>query len=70
VVKGRENTKTTEDSIRVEPTGHKDKRTNTPTRELRDFVREGEAAPEAMLYPRDATTDALGVRKPCSRLDS
>jgi adenine-specific DNA-methyltransferase len=40
------------DSIR-----HKDKRTNIPTEELRDFVAEEEANPKVMLYPRDPSLD-------------
>ena len=37
----------------VESIRHKDKRTNTPTEELRDVVAEDEKAPKTMLYPRD-----------------
>jgi adenine-specific DNA-methyltransferase len=34
-----------------------DKRTNIPTQELRDFVRDEEAAPKTILYPRDPSLD-------------
>jgi adenine-specific DNA-methyltransferase len=36
---------------------HKDKRTNIPTEELRDFVADDEKSPKTMLYPRDPTLD-------------
>ncbi len=36
---------------------HKDKRTNIPTEELRDFVAEEERAPKKILYPRDPSLD-------------
>src|SRR6266576_4433821 len=39
----------------VEAIRHKDTRVNIPTRELRDFVKDGEAAPKTLLYPRDAS---------------
>jgi adenine-specific DNA-methyltransferase len=38
---------------KVESIRHKDKRTNIPTEELRDFVADDEQAPKTMLYPRD-----------------
>ncbi len=50
-------------SIRVESTRHKDKRKNIPTRELQDFVRDDEAAPKTMLYPRDPSLDPQLVWK-------
>ncbi len=46
------------DSIR-----HKEKRTNIPTEELRDFVAEDERAPRTMLYPRDPSLDPQLVWK-------
>ncbi len=45
-------TETTVESIR-----HKDKRTNIPTEELRDFIADDEQAPKTMLYPRDPSLD-------------
>ncbi len=47
----------------VESIHHKDKRTNIPTEELRDFVAEDEKAPETMLYPRDPSLDPQLVWK-------
>ena len=43
--------------IPVEAVRHRDKRTNIPTQELRDFVKADEAAPKKMLYPRDTSLD-------------
>ena len=42
---------------KVDSISHKDKRTNIPTEELRDFVEEHERTPEIMLYPRDPSLD-------------
>ena len=42
---------------KVESIRHKDKRTNIPTEELRDFVADDEQAPKTMLYPRDPSLD-------------
>lgn len=36
---------------------HKDKRTNIPTEELRDFVADDEKQPKVILYPRDPSLD-------------
>jgi adenine-specific DNA-methyltransferase len=47
----------------VESIKHRDKRVNIPTEELRDFVAEDEAAPAAMLYPRDVSLDPQLVWK-------
>ncbi len=47
----------------IESIRHKDKRVNIPTRELRDFVAEDEAAPKTMLYPRDPSLDPHPVWK-------
>ena len=41
----------------ITSTKHKDKRTNIPTEELRDFVAGDEHAPEIVLYPRDPSLD-------------
>jgi adenine-specific DNA-methyltransferase len=48
---------------RVETLKHKDKRTNIPTEELRDFVAEEERAPKKILYPRDPSLDPQLVWK-------
>jgi len=50
-------------SIKIESIRHKDKRTNIPTEELRDFVADDEQAPKAMLYPRDPSLDPQLVWK-------
>jgi adenine-specific DNA-methyltransferase len=42
---------------------HKDKRTNIPTEELRDFVADEELAPTTMRYPRDPSLDPQLVWK-------
>jgi len=42
---------------KVESIRHKDKRTNIPTEELRDFIAADERAPKTMLYPRDPSLD-------------
>jgi adenine-specific DNA-methyltransferase len=44
-------------SIEIVETVHKDRRSNIPTEELRDFVTADEAAPKTMLYPRDPSLD-------------
>ncbi len=44
-------------STPIETTVHKDRRTNIPTEELRDFVIEDENKPKTMLYPRDPSLD-------------
>lgn len=41
----------------IESIRHKDKRTNIPTEELRDFVADDELTPKTMLYPRDPSLD-------------
>src|SRR3990170_8395051 len=41
----------------------KDKRTNIPTAELKDFVKEDEAKPKKILYPRDPSLDPQLVWK-------
>ena len=48
----------------VEAIKHKkDSRVNIPTEELRDFVKEAEAAPATLLYPRDPSLDPQLVWK-------
>jgi adenine-specific DNA-methyltransferase len=42
---------------KVESIRHKDKRTNIPTEELRDFIADDEQSPKTMLYPRDPSLD-------------
>ena len=42
---------------------HTDKRKNIPTEELRDFVKEDEAHPKNILYPRDPSLDPQLVWK-------
>jgi adenine-specific DNA-methyltransferase len=49
--------KKTPAETKVEPIRHKDKRTNIPTAELRDFIADDEQAPKTMLYPRDQSLD-------------
>lgn len=58
-------TKTQVDAIR-----HKDKRTNIPTEELRDFVADEELAPKNMHYPRDPSLDPQLVWKGKDELDA
>jgi adenine-specific DNA-methyltransferase len=48
---------------KVESIRHKDKRSNIPTEELRDFVVDQELAPNTMLYPRDQSLDPQLVWK-------
>src|SRR5438876_5850820 len=47
----------------VEAIRHKDTRVNIPTHELRDFVKDDEAAPKTLLYPRDPSLDPQLVWK-------
>jgi len=49
--------------VKVEAIKHKEKRTNIPTEELRDFVAEDENAPKTLLYPRDPSLDPQLVWK-------
>ncbi len=49
--------------LSVESIRHKDKRTNIPTEELRDFVADEELAPKTMRYPRDPSLDPQLVWK-------
>ncbi len=48
---------------KVESIRHKDRRTNIPTEELRDFVADDEQSPKTMLYPRDPSLDPQLVWK-------
>jgi adenine-specific DNA-methyltransferase len=48
---------------KVESIRHKDRRTNIPTEELRDFVADYELTPKTMLYPRDPSLDPQLVWK-------
>ncbi len=57
-------------SVPVETVKHKDKRTNIPTEELRDFVAEEEKKPKTMLYPRDPSLDPQLVWKGKDEQDS
>jgi len=57
-------------SINVEALRHKDRRTNIPTEELRDFVAEDEAKPKTILYPRDVSLDPQLVWKGKDEQDS
>src|SRR2546425_3342378 len=50
-------------SVPVEAIRHQDKRVNIPTHELRDFVKDDEAAPKTLLYPRDPSLDPQVVWK-------
>jgi adenine-specific DNA-methyltransferase len=47
----------------IESIRHDERRANIPTEELRDFVAHDEAAPPAMLYPRDPSLDPQLVWK-------
>src|SRR6266850_1088876 len=47
----------------VEAIRHKDTRVNIPTHELRDFVKDDEAAPKTLLYSRDPSLDPQLVWK-------
>jgi adenine-specific DNA-methyltransferase len=49
--------------IPVTSVKHKDKRTNIPTEELRDFVADDEKQPKTVLYPRDPSLDPKLVWK-------
>lgn len=55
--------KNSKNTVQVESIKHRDKRTNIPTEELRDFVADDELAPKTLLYPRDPTLDPQLVWK-------
>jgi len=54
----------------IETVVHKDRRTNIPTEELRDFVAKDENAPKTILYPRDPSLDPQLVWKGKDEQDS
>lgn len=54
---------------RIESFTHRDRRTNIPTEELRDFVADDEQSPNEMLYPRDPSLDPQLVWKGKDELD-
>jgi adenine-specific DNA-methyltransferase len=62
--------KKTQSRTGVESLKHKDKRTNIPTEELRDFVADEEKTPKTMLYPRDPSLDPQLVWKGKDEQDS
>jgi adenine-specific DNA-methyltransferase len=49
--------------VKIDAVGHKDKRKNIPTGELRDFLRDDENAPKKVLPPRDPDLDPQLVWK-------
>jgi hypothetical protein len=53
---------------KVESIRHKDKRTNVPTEELRDFVADDDQAPNTMLNPRDPSLDLRGKNTGAGKL--
>ncbi len=59
----KKNITTTITTTKVESMKHKDKRANSPTEELRDFVADEELAPRIMRYPRDPSLDPQLVWK-------
>jgi adenine-specific DNA-methyltransferase len=56
--------------IPVSHIDHKEKRTNIPTEELRNFVADDEKQPKSMLYPRDPSLDPQLVWKGKDEQDS
>ena len=68
--KGKRTRKKRKKTIEVDSTRHKDKRKNIPTRELQDFVKDDEAAPKTVLYPRDPSLDPQLVWKGKDEQDS
>src|SRR3972149_3939948 len=54
----------------IEAVVHKDRRTNIPTEELRDFVADDESKPKTILYPRDPSLDPQLVWKGKDEQDS
>src|SRR3954451_18248723 len=55
--------KTKASSTQIDTIKHNATRKNIPTEELRDFVREEEQRPQAVLYPRDPSLDPQLVWK-------
>lgn len=66
----RQTPKRTEVPIEIETVRHKDKRTNIPTEELRDFVAQEEQSPFIVRYPRDPDLDPQRVWKGKDQQDS
>lgn len=62
--------KKSEKIVPIDVVKHKDKRTNIPTEELRDFVKEDEKKPKTILYPRDPSLDPQLVWKGKDEQDS
>ena len=62
--------KKTNSTTPIDTVKHKDKRVNIPTEELRDFVKEDEAKPRTILYPRDPSLDPQLVWKGKDEQDS
>ena len=56
--------------VDIEAFKYKDRRSNIPTEELRDFVAEDEARPKTILYPRDPSLDPQLVWKGKDEQDS
>ena len=54
----------------VESVKHNDTRVNIPTEELRNFVKDDEQKPKAVLYPRDPSLDPQLVWKGKDEQDS
>jgi len=62
--------KKTKGKTPIESVKHKDKRSNIPTRELQNFVKEDETKPKVVRYPRDPSLDPQLVWKGKDELDS
>lgn len=56
--------------MKIDSIRHKNKRTNIPTKELRDFVADEETSPSTLLYPRDLSLDPQLVWKGKDEQDS
>jgi adenine-specific DNA-methyltransferase len=59
-----------QDSTSIESVRHKDRRTNIPTEELRDFISDEQKTPKTILYPRDESLDPQLVWKGKDEQDS
>jgi hypothetical protein len=57
-------------AAKIEIVRHRDKRKNTPTEELGDFVRDEERHPKTVLYPRNPDLDPQLVWKGKDEQDS
>jgi adenine-specific DNA-methyltransferase len=62
--------KISQDSTSIESVRHKDRRTNIPTEELRDFISDEQKTPKTILYPRDESLDPQLVWKGKDEQDS